>query len=260
VTAAKFQYREVVRRPTMKCIIYFTLAVTMLPGPRSRAQHSSGDAPIRVVLPRSVETRSCQLQYLLVGSFGGYGGFARPKPDASWFEIESVHEGKAVERLQVVLSCPGYQIETMAFDSLPDLEARTVQVDPKPLGTVRFRGLVRGLTLQQVQVLYVDVDYTPWWICEFFRLPDCFLFAWRVASVELDTDGRFSAILPDFSRDAVIRSFKHPGEFAFRIRDQKTGNPLFELKPAGSTSPIPGRVPVADGYLDEQVFDAELPK
>jgi hypothetical protein len=244
----------------MKRIIYFTLAVTMLPGPQSWAQHSSGDAPIRVVLPRSLETMSCQLQYFLVGSFGGYGGFAQPKLDASGFEIETVHEGQAVERLQVILSCSGYQIEAMAFDSLPDLDGRTVQVHPKPLGTVRFRGLVRGLTLQQVQMFYVDVDYTPWWICEFYRLPDCGLGAWRVASVELDTDGRFSAILPNFARDAVIRSFKHPGEFAFRIRDQKTGNPLFELKAAGSNSPIPGRVPVAESYPGEQTFDAELPK
>jgi hypothetical protein len=84
--------------------------------------------------------------------------------------------------------------------------------------------MVRGLTLQQVEVLYVDVDYTPWWICEFFRLPDCSLGPWRLASVELDADGRFSAILPNFARDAVIRSFKHPGDSAFRIRDQKTGN------------------------------------
>src|SRR5206468_2206654 len=166
---------------------------------------------------------------------------------------ETVHEGVAVERLQFLPFCFGYQIETMAFDSLP---GRTVQVSPKPLGTVRFRGMVRGLTLQQVQVLYVDVDYTPWWICEFLRLPDCGLGAWRVTSVELDTDGRFSATLPNFARDAVIRSFKHPGEFAFRIRDQKTGNPLFELKAAGSNW---GRVPVADTYPGEQMFNAELP-
>jgi len=163
----------------------------------------------------------------------------------------------AVERLQVILSCSGYQIETMAFNSLPDLDGRTVQVRPKPLGTVPFRGVVRGLTLQQVQVLYVDVDYTPWWICEFFRSPDCGLGSWRMASVELDTDGRFSATLPNFARDAVIRSFKHPGEFAFRIHDQKTGNPLFELKAAGSNW---GRVPVADTYPGQQMFDAELPK
>jgi hypothetical protein len=244
----------------MKRIIHLTFAVTMLPGPQCWAQHSSGDDPIRVVLPRGVETRSCRLQYSLVGPFGGYSGFARPKLDGSEFEIETIHEGEAVERLQVVLSCSGYQIETMTFNSLPDLDGRTVQVHPKPLGTVRFRGVVRGLTLQQVEVLYVDVDYTPWWICEFFRLPDCGLGPWRVASVELNADGRFSASLPNYARDAVVASFKHTGEFAFRIRDQKTGNLLFELNAAGSDSRILGRVPVADSYPGEQLFDAELPR
>jgi hypothetical protein len=244
----------------MNRIIYLTFAVTMSLNPQSWAQHSAGDDPIRVVLPRSVEAGTCQLQYFLVGPFGGYGGFARPKLDASEFEIETVHEGEDVQRLQVILFCPGYQIETMAFNSLPTLDRRTIAVHPKPLGTVRFRGVVRGLTLQQVQVLYVDVEYTPWWICEFLRLPDCGLGAWTVASVELDTDGRFSAALPDFARDATVRSLKQLGEFAFRIRDQKTGNPLFELKPAGSNSPGWGRIPVAESYPGVQMFDAELPK
>jgi len=244
----------------MNRIIYLTCAVTLSLSPQSLAQRSSGDDPIRVVLPRSVEAGTCQFQYFLVGPFGGYGGFARPKLDASEFEIETVHEGKAVQRLQVILSCSGYQIETMAFNSLPDVGGRTVRVDPKPLGTVRFRGGVRGLTLQQMQGLYVDVDYTPSWICELFRLWDCGLGAWRVASVELDTDGRFSAALPDFARDPTVRSFKRPGEFAFRIRDQKTGNPLFELKAAGRNSTSWGRVPVADSYAGEQMFDAEVPK
>lgn len=254
----------------MKRIIYLTLAVTILPGPQARAQHPPDRAPIRVVLPRTLETKSCRLEYFLIGSFGGYGGVARPNLEASTFEIETVHEGRTVERLQFVLACSGYQIETMAFDSLPDLDGRTLQVHPKPLGTVPFRGLVRGLTLQQVEVLYVDVDYTPRWTCEFFRLPDCLLSAWRVASVQLETDGRFSVSLPDVARDPVIRSFKEPGEFAFQIRDQKTGNRLFELKAAGSDSAIAGvartrltfagRVPVADSYAGEHVFDAELPK
>ena len=251
----------VVMHPAMKHIICLTFAVTTLSSPQSWTQRSSGDGPIRVVLPRSVETRSCRLEYLLAGAFGGYGGFARPKLDASEFEVETVHEGEAVERLKLILACSGYQIETMVFDSLPDLAGRTVHVDPKPLGTVRFRGVVRGLTLPQVKVLYVDVDYTPWWTCEFFRLPDCLLGSWKVASVELDTNSRFSVAIPNFAGDAVITSFKHPGWFAFRIRDQKTGNPLFELTPvAGSNSPSPGKITVADSYPGEQIFDAELPK
>jgi hypothetical protein len=115
------------------------------------------------------------------------------------------------------------------------------------------------LISQNAEVLHVDVDYTPSWICEYFRLPDCGLGAWKVASVALDTDGRFSAALPNFAQDAVISLFTRSGEFAFWIRDPKTGNPLYELKPAGSKS-FPGRVPVADGYPGEHVFDAELPK
>jgi len=247
-------------RPAVKRIICLTFAVTTLPSPQFWAQRSSGDGPIRVVLPRSVETRSCRLEYFLAGPFGGYGGFARPKLDASEFEIETVHEGKAVERLQAILSCTGYQIQTIAFDSLPDLDGRTVHVHPKPLGTVRFRGVVRGFTLPHVQVLYVDVDYTPWWICEFFRLPDCLLGSWKVASVELDANSRFSVTLPNFAGDTVIGLFEHLGWFTFRIRDQKTGNPLFELRAVGSNSPIPGRITVADSYQGEQIFDAELPK
>jgi hypothetical protein len=244
----------------MKRIICLTAAVMMLPIAQAWAQASSGADAIRVVLPRRVESRSCRLQYSLVGPFGEYGGFARPKPDASEFEIETVHGGEAVAGLRAILSCSGYQIETMEFNSLPSFDGRTIQVQLKPLGTVRFRGIVAGLTSGQLKGLYVDVDYTPWWICEFLHWADCGLGAWRVASVELDADGRFSATLPDLARDAVIRSFKHPGEFAFRIRDQKTGNSLFELTAAGTSSQIPGRVPVAGRYAGEQMFDAELPK
>ena len=248
-------------RPTrMTRIICLTFAVTLVPGPQSWAQRSSGDVPIRVVLPRTAKTSSCLLKYFLVGPFGGYGGFVPPKLDASEFEIETVHEGAAVERLQVILWCSGYQIETMDFDSLPDVGDRTVDVHPKPLGTVRFRGVVRGLPLRPVQVLYVDVDYTPWWTCEFFHLLDCLLGSWTVASVELDAESRFSVALPNFARDAVIGMFKDPGEFAFRIRDQKTGNPLFELRATGRNSAIPGNITVAESYRGEQVFDAELPK
>jgi hypothetical protein len=86
----------------MKHITWFTLAVMMLPGPHSRAQLFSSDDPIRLVLPPSINSRSCQLQYFLVGSFGGYGGFARPKPNASEFEIETLHEGTAAESLKAL--------------------------------------------------------------------------------------------------------------------------------------------------------------
>jgi hypothetical protein len=243
----------------MKRITYLTFAATMLCSSMSGVQHSRGNDPIRVVLPRTVDTRNCQLHYFLVGPFGGYGGSVWPGLDASELVIATVHEGEAAERLTAVLYCSGYQIETIAFDSLHHLEGGNIHLDPKPLGTVRFRGVVRGLISQNVTVLHVDADYTPSWMCELFHLLDCGLSGWTVESAKVDTDGTFSATLPDFARDPVIRSFKDPGTFAFRIRDQKTGNPLFELKQAASNSPL-SRVPVANDYPGEHVFDAESPR
>jgi hypothetical protein len=73
----------------------------------------------------------------------------------------------------------------------------------------------------------------------------------------MDADGRFSVALPNFAWDVVVGSFKRPGDFAFRLRDPTTGD-RFELKAAGSNSLVRGRVPVADSYHSEQMFDVEL--
>lgn len=241
----------------MKHFIPSILTVVMLPGLQLTAQPASRSDPIRVLLPPSIEPHSCRLEYYLVGSFGGYGGFAHPKHDASEFKIETVHEGVGVERLKAALYCRGYQLQTMIFDSVRQVGFRNLQLNPKPLGTVRLSGLVRGLSPQDAAVLDVDVDYLPEWICEFFGRPDCLLGWWKLASVKMDANGRFSATVPDFARDAAISAFKRPGEFTFRIRDQKTGNRLFELKPPGNRH---WSLPVANDYPGVLTLDAESAK
>ena len=243
----------------MKQLVSLSLALMMFATTMGRAQTRSGDGPIVVSLPEGFDTERCRLEYFLVGSFGGSGGVVRPKRDVSQYEIETVHEGAAVERLKAILYCAGYQAETIAFDSLPDAGSRHIQMHQKPLPPIPFRGVVRGLITQNIQTLRVDVGYTPFGSCEFFGLPDCLVGHWTVASAELDGDGRFAIALPDFARDPVIGSFKNPGRFAFRVRDPQTRNWLFDLKPAASQSPMAG-IPVASHYPGEQVFDAELPR
>ena len=208
----------------MKTAILVASVVTMLPSHGLWAQNSAANDPIRVVLPAAVESRSCQFQYFLVGPFGGYGGFARAERYTSAFEIETVHEGAAAEHLKTVLYCAGYQLQTMTFDSLPPSAGRNVQVNLQPLGTVPFLGLVQGLTPQNGEALYVDVDYTPSWVCEFFRLLDCGLATSRIASVKLEPDGRFTAALPDFVRDAAISESRVRANslFVFAIRRRGT--------------------------------------
>jgi hypothetical protein len=239
----------------MKSVVLLVLAFVMSSSPRLWAQDVFGDAPIRFVLPSRFEPRNCRFRYQLVGPFGSVMGPMRSKPDAFEFHVATVYKVLPGEILKVVLYCSGGRLQVMTYGSLPALAGRTVQLDPKQVDIVRFVGRVRGLVSQEAQGLYVDVSYMPLWICEFFRLAECGLGGWHIASVKLDRNVRFSAQLPDFVRDAGISSFKNPGEFDFRIRDQKTGNPLFELKAVGSASPI-GRVRAASRYPGTQIFEA----
>jgi hypothetical protein len=233
--------------------------VVLLPSRYSWAQRPAGGAPIRIVLPPSLEPARCELRYnLRLSGHPGFDGLYM-KLNAAEFEIATVHEGAPLAALKAVLYCPGYQLQTLTFNSVPDAADRTVTLNPKPQGAIRLVGQVRGLVIQDFEKRYVDVSYLPWWTCEFFGFVDCGLGGWPVATAELTPNGRFSATLPDFARDPVISAFGRLGELDFRIRDPKTGNILFELKPEGSDSPI-WKVPVAGRYPGVQVFDAELPR
>lgn len=242
----------------MKAIAVLTAILAMVPGARLRTQGTSADEPIRVFLPAGIDRESCRATYQLVGPFGGYGGFAEPTGKTSALEIETAHDGSAVESVRAIFECTGYQLEALILDALPAPADRTFQLNPKPLGTLRFVGQVQG-SISHAQVLYVDVDYAPLWICEFFRRPDCGLGIRTIASGRLDTEGNFSVTLPDFARDSVIASLHNPGELSFRIRDQETLNVLFELKPATSESEQ-WHIRVANRYPGVQIFDAELPR
>src|SRR2546426_10773847 len=96
----------------MKQLVSVSLALMMSATTMSLAQRRFGDGPVIVTLPQGFDTRSCQFKYFLVGSFGGYGGFVQPKLHVSEYEIETVHDGIAVEKLKAFLSCLGYPSAT----------------------------------------------------------------------------------------------------------------------------------------------------
>src|SRR5436190_23609695 len=65
------------------------------------------EPPIRLMLPRNVDMDSCRFQYLVGGSFGGYGSFVDRKRDLHRYEIEMLHEGEAVETVKAFVACSG---------------------------------------------------------------------------------------------------------------------------------------------------------
>jgi hypothetical protein len=234
------------------CALLVVASVGSLPQP------TPVEPPIRVILPAAIDLDQCRFQYLLGGSFGGYGGLGVPDPDLPGYEVAAVHEGAEVKTISAFLGCTGYQVVPVISGPFPEAGHRTFTIALAPLPSVHIAGVVRGWTASETG-RYVEIRYSPVWTCQFFRLPDCMLAPWTVASVQIEQDGSFSADLPDFLRDDVIRRFTPPGdvsELMVIIRDPRTGNILFELKPAGS-GPRPRRLRVSSSYSREQLFDLE---
>jgi hypothetical protein len=234
------------------------LTVVLVPS-ISSAQRDLPNGPIRIVVPRNIDMGTCKFQYLLFGPFGAYGGSVQSRSDVSEYRLETAHEGSAVESLRAFVACPGYQVEAIVLDSLAPSESRRLALSLKPLPSVRFAGVIRGFATPEIQHRFVDVDYTPSWICGFFELIDCLLGRWTLATVPIESDSTFTAALPDLLRDPIIGSFRTQsdfGELSFRIRDQRTGNPIFTLKPAASAQPR-GGLQLQTSYSIEQAFDLE---
>jgi hypothetical protein len=121
--------------------------------------------------------------------------------------------------------------------------------------------VIRGWAASDTRY-HVDVNYIPFWTCGFFRLADCALGHLNIGRVPVEQDGTFSVDLPDFLRDEVITRFKvadEAGELFFIIRDERTGNTLFDLKPEGKSICL-NRLPLRSTYPQEQVFSLEPPR
>lgn len=237
----------------MKCLHFSVIAIAAFFSPRLTAQEVLGDAPIRFVLPAANEPGDCQFSYQLVGPFGRVMGPMRLKRDAFVFDVPTVYKVIPGDYLNVLLYCSGGRLHVQTYNSLPDLVGQTVRLNPKPIRTVPFVGMVRGLASHVAQGLPVNVTYWPWWFCEFFGLVDCSLGGWKVAFVKLDRNSKFFVQLPDFVGHTSLSSFKRLGEFEFRIGDQNTGG-SFQLRALRNASPI-GRVHPADRYPGTQLFD-----
>jgi hypothetical protein len=227
----------------------------MLPPAGAQPARRSPDDAIRIVVPDNVNIARCHLEYELLWPYGGRAGWATTRPGANEYQI--VMTPDTVERAKWLigyLACPGYEIETITVLSVPELGDRRLQMHPRPLATINFDGVVRGWAATDA-LQYVDVMYWPYWTCEFFRRPDCGLGPWKIATVPLADDGSFSADLPDFARDAVISSFRDPGELWFVVHDRSgTGNVVFELKARPPVS-VRGRLPVSASYPRVHLFD-----
>jgi hypothetical protein len=223
----------------------------------AQEQSPSGSLPFHIGLPQTVDTTNLSIRYYLTGDFGMYSSFIRTKAGVWDYEFDTSYNGQPAKALKVIIYCSGYQVETFDFPSLAAVHERRVLLQLKPLATIPFNGRVLLPAHLSPEAIRVDVSYSAFWECEFLDLVDCLIASLKINSVELTEGGRFKVALPDLAHDQIVGSFRNPGNFTFRAIDRKSGKFLFNLNlkenPEGH-----GRISIANGYADEQIFIPEV--
>lgn len=203
-------------------------------------QALSDDYTFRIRLPQSVDTTGLSIEYFMTGPFGGVGQWVKTKPDVREYEINASYEGKPAKTLKAIVYCPGYGIALIRASSLVNRAARNATVELKPLLSVRLQGRVIMPEGRGKADFGVEVWYLALWANRFFGVMDGPVTQLLVASGDVQPDGSFTMLVPDFSRDPVVNSFRRresyseTGSLTFIARERKTGNRPYELEKAES--------------------------
>lgn len=211
--------------------------------------------PFVLHLSHDSDPSALWITYYMTGSFGGYGSFVRTYPKVWDYELETSHQGLSARNMKLIVNSSKYKAQIFDFLKLKDQD-RTLDLKLEPRSTLRFTGKVVSKEWLTDKRLQMRVGYLATWKCDYFGLIDCMLGADPVISVSLDRNGRFEVELPDFANDPVIASFGDKGAFLFDIRDKKTGNIMYRLRPENGRKGL-DEIPVASSYPAEQVFIAE---
>lgn len=174
--------------------------------------------------PRTIDTTSLEIRYVLTGEFGGYGGFVRTNADTWDYTIETSYEDKPAKSLKAIVFCPGFEIKLFDIPSLDDSADRSVDVKLSPLPLIQLSGRVIPTDADGNLNLRIDASYEAYWDHEFFGIMDGFVSSFELASSALSEDGSFSMMVPDFANDPVVNSFKDRGAIQLTTRNPKTGN------------------------------------
>ena len=222
-------------------------------------QRGSVGKPYILTLLPDCDPASLSIKYYITGSFGGARSFVRTEAKKWEYEIPTISEdGKPARTLKVIVKGPKYKTLTFDFPSINE-NGGSIEAKLEKQTYVEFRGKISSSESITDDWMQLTVDHIATWECEFFGVADCLLGPDFVASFNIDRDGSFKAMLPDFANDPALSTFRNKGYFQFDIRDRKTGNRVYDLKPVSNQKGEFG-IPFAPGYPEARSFIAERPK
>jgi hypothetical protein len=213
---------------------YF-LAVLLIPISAHFCPTPSRQSPatlptVSISLPANIPSETVEIRYLLIGPFGGYGGFIEPKPNKTDYEIEASTQGRPANSIKILVYATGCKFRTFNLDltQIPNPIERFVC---ESLPQIRIAGKIPS-DLMLHENAELNVRYMAYWANSFFGTPDGPVIEFYLATTIPDSDGNFGLEIPDFSSDNIDSSHKDGASLSFTLRDSKTGNDIaFDLKP-----------------------------
>jgi hypothetical protein len=166
-----------------------------------------------------------EVRPFLPGSSGAYGPVVRDAGTDGVYRIplrpEGVYTFDFAKTLKAILWAPGCQIELVSRDLVSDF-TRDALYECHPLRTVTLSGMVSPPPATGGP-LEVEVHYLANWDHGFFGIGDGPVTDLFLAKVPLDTSGRFTAKIPDFSQDPVTKQ-KQSASLKLIVVDSNSGN------------------------------------
>jgi hypothetical protein len=205
---------------------------------------------ITLNLPQDIASETVQINYFMIGPFGGHGAYVETEKGRVSYDIPGSVNGKAAETVKIIAYMPGCEIVKLeiAIHGLSD--ARTLPC--QALGRVPLHGSILSVPIAQNPGADVEINYLADWDHEFFGIADGMVTSIHVATAFPDEEGRFGVALPDFFRQTELGK----GSFQFLLRNRVAGNIVATLTPVNMPQYF-GGLEIRSSYAPFVLFSAD---
>lgn len=186
----------------------------------ARAQEEASPS-FSILLPSNIPSWKVQISYFLIGPFGGYGGYAAPRFDATSYEIPTVVDGKPATELRAIVYAPGCEIQKLVVPLIERSQV-TRAFACQPVEKVRLSGQIVPSELARYGNAEVVVTYMALWAHGFFGIVDGPVTQFELTSTPPRADGRFEVDLPLLSQEAT--QSEPQASLCLMLRDSRTLN------------------------------------
>jgi hypothetical protein len=241
----------------MKFILAIAIGIVVYPSSAAWGQpNTQSDQTFEITIPPNVKSEQVQIQYLLVGGFGGYGSFVKPEVGKRSYSIPTTVESKSATGLKAIIYSLGCKFVTVDVPTLAG-SSRKADFICKRLPTTALSGRIQQPEALRGHEYELVVNLTAPWGMKFFGIEDGIVPSFHITTVTPSADGSFHARLPNFFHDATSSDAKLPSTFRLVAREKQTGNNLGKLLPADAKSNQSGGLRLRARYSGEVAFSIQ---